>query len=48
MMATVIIIILLLIVIALLLNINHKLPPRDHVKEAVEKAVERDLRNKNL
>lgn len=47
-MTSVIIIILLLIVIALLLNINHKLPKRDYVKEAVDKAVENDLKNRDV
>ncbi|MFF2480675.1 hypothetical protein [Paenibacillus sp. NPDC058071] len=33
----IVIILLLIVIIALLININHKLSPRDYVKEAMER-----------
>ncbi|MGI2298128.1 hypothetical protein [Paenibacillus sp. GXUN7292] len=41
----IIFIMLLVIIILLLLHINSKIPPRDFTKEAVQKAVERDMKN---
>lgn len=38
-----IIIVLLLIILGVVLNINSKLPPKDYIKEALE----RDKRNKD-
>ncbi|MOA03403.1 hypothetical protein D3C78_1229070 [compost metagenome] len=45
----IIVILLLLVIIALLLHINYKLPARDrdYVKEAVDRAVERDQARRN-
>jgi hypothetical protein len=40
------VIILLLIIIALLVHINYKIPSRDYTKEMVERAVERDRKER--
>ena len=39
-------IMLLVIIILLLLHINSKIPPRDFKQEAIQRAMENDLKNK--
>jgi len=43
----IIIIILLIVILLVVLNINHKIPKRDYVKEAVEQYLHRNMNANN-